>query len=296
MPPKKDNQPPPVDPEEFMDDDGDESQSTALATTNAEPEDFSVENRPPMPEFNTEAPDPEEMRGRPVFMRLLNERSKICREDGVPAGWYYSEEYGASDEVSIEPLGYLYKQNYFFRTGDTSELLCSAVGPKKSLLKGYGHPGGDCTTCTISDPWFEEVPGREPVRRSPKCRAGLSFSCYVREWGQIAQFDVFGQSSRICERIGQWLGMYGAGNFIVTLKSKGVPSADGVNHVPILRLERVGSERDGIVYQLECPPYLRTGARVIDGNDSEEGDEESGVVTGTVVSPGSGTEDRNLPF
>ena len=297
MPPKKDNGPP-VDPEEFMDEDD----STELATTSSassEPADYSIENRPPMPEFATEAPDPTEMRGRPIFMRLLNERSKACREEGVPAGWYYSEEYGAVEECSIEPLGYLYKQNYFFRTGDTSELLCSSVGPKKALLVGYGSPGGECHNCAVSQPWYEEVPGREPVRRGPKCRAGLSFSAYVREWGVVAQWDVFGNSARVCERIGQWITTFGAGNFIVTLRSKGVPSQDGTNHVPILRLEKIGSERDGVEFQLECPTILRSGSfRALDSGMDDESGPSDGVVEGEKLGesddePGDG---KKLPF
>ena len=51
--------------------------------------------RPPMPEFSTDMPLDDEMRGRPVFLRLLNARSKIVREENMEAGWFYSEEYGA---------------------------------------------------------------------------------------------------------------------------------------------------------------------------------------------------------
>ena len=152
------------------------------------------------------------------------------------------------ETITIEPLGFLYKRNYFFRSGDTSELLCSSVGPLKSLLVGYGKPGGDCSQCALIKPVEEDVPGKGIVKRSPKCREGLCFEVYVREWGQVAQWDVFGQSARIAERIGQYAKTFGWGQFMVHVRTKGIASQDGINHVPVLRLEK---EVD-----LECPPSI----------------------------------------
>ena len=286
MPPKKGNAAQTVDPDDMVDDDDMES---------SEPVSYDVENRPPMPAFSTEMPEDDEMRGRAIFLRLLNRRSKPVLEEDVEAGWYYSEEYGAQESITIEPLGFLYKRNYFFRSGDTTELLCSSVGPRKSLLVGYGQPGGKCEECALTEPVIEEVPGKGEVRRSPRCRAGLSFEAYVREWGVVAQWDVFGQAARICERIGQWAKMKGWGNFVVTLRSKGVSSADGVNHVPILRLEKD--------FESECPPMLREMERTAlnPGRQDDDDEEPAGASasSGTVVDVQGkpvGDSGEELPF
>ena len=238
MPPKKSD--PVVDPGDYMDDDDEPASSGAAPTEN---------ERPAQPTYSTEMPEDDEMNAGRVFLRLLNARSKVVIESGQTAGHYYAEEYGPAETLHIEPLGYLYKRNYFFRQGDTSELLCSAIGPRLKLLEGWGQPGGDCSKCALAEPVIEDVPGKGPITRASKCRKGYSFEVYVQQWGCIATWDVFGGAARASARIGGMAKLHNWGKFVIELSSKGVPSADGVNHVPILRLD--GDS------EILCPPILR---------------------------------------